>query len=47
MSVVIIRELTVGAGDKSEVQFWEPAWQAHEKAGTLLVPTGEDYRIGA
>jgi predicted nucleic acid-binding protein len=43
MSAIVIQELTAGAGDKSEVQQWERAWQAHEKAGTLLVPTGADW----
>ncbi len=43
MSAVVIQELTAGAGDKSEVQYWERAWQAHDKAGTLLVPTGADW----
>jgi predicted nucleic acid-binding protein len=40
---VAIQELTAGAVDKSDVQRWESAFKAHEKNGTLLVPTGEDW----
>ena len=43
MSAVVIQELTAGAIDKSEIQLWNAARIAHEKAGTLLVPTGEDW----
>ncbi len=43
MSVVVIQELTAGAVDKSEVQYWNAARIAHEKVRTLLVPTGEDW----
>ena len=43
MSAVVIQELTAGAIDGSEVQRWNAARVAHEKAGTLLVPTGEDW----
>jgi predicted nucleic acid-binding protein len=43
MSAVVIQELTAGAVDKSEVQRWQAALRAHEKEGTLLVPTGEDW----
>jgi predicted nucleic acid-binding protein len=43
MSAIVIQELTAGAVDKSEVQKWDAAWRAHEKEGTLLVPTGEDW----
>jgi|ERR1043165_4542328 predicted nucleic acid-binding protein len=43
MSSVVIQELTAGAADKSEVQRWHVAMRAHEKEGTLLVPTGEDW----
>ena len=43
MSAVVIQELTAGAVDKSEVQRWQAAMRAHEKEGTLLVPTGEDW----
>lgn len=45
MSTVVIQELTAGAIDKSEVQYWNASRIAHEKAGTLLVPTGEDWWI--
>lgn len=43
MSAVVLQELTAGAVDNSEVQRWNAARTAHEKAGTLLVPTGEDW----
>lgn len=43
MSVVVLQELTAGAVDKSEVQRWDASRLAHEKSGTLLVPTGEDW----
>ena len=43
MSAVVIQELTAGAADKSELQQYDAMWRAHEKAGTLLVPTGEDW----
>ncbi len=43
MSAVVIQELTTGAVDKSEVRRWHAAMRAHEKEGTLLVPTGEDW----
>lgn len=43
MSAVVIQELTTGAADSSEVKRWDTAWRAHEKEGTLLVPTGEDW----
>lgn len=43
MSAVVLQELTAGAIDKSEVQFWNAARISHEKQGTLLVPTGEDW----
>ncbi len=43
MSAVVIQELTAGAVDSSEVKRWDAAWRAHEKEGTLLVPTAEDW----
>jgi predicted nucleic acid-binding protein len=43
MSAVVIQELTAGATDKSEVQRGDAARVGHEKKGTLLVPTGEDW----
>jgi hypothetical protein len=43
MSAVVIQELTAGAVDKSEVQRWDASRRAHEKEGTLLVPSGEDW----
>jgi predicted nucleic acid-binding protein len=43
MSAVVLQELTAGALDKSEIQRWDAARLSHEKAGTLLVPNGEDW----
>ncbi|HWQ35681.1 MAG TPA: type II toxin-antitoxin system VapC family toxin [Blastocatellia bacterium] len=43
MSAVVLQELTAGANDKSDVQKWGASRRAHEKAGTLLVPNGEDW----
>jgi len=43
MSAVVLQELTAGAIDKSDVQRWDASRRAHEKEGTLLVPTGEDW----
>lgn len=43
MSAVVIQELTAGAVDKSELQRWDASRRAHEREGTLLVPTGEDW----
>jgi predicted nucleic acid-binding protein len=43
MSAVVVQELAAGAKDKSELQRLEAAHRAFEKAGTLLVPTGEDW----
>jgi predicted nucleic acid-binding protein len=43
MSAVVIQELTAGALDKSEVQYWNASRIAHKKAGTLLVPNSEDW----
>jgi predicted nucleic acid-binding protein len=43
MSVIVLQELTAGALDKSELQRLDAARRAHENAGTLLVPTGEDW----
>ena len=43
MSAVVLQELTAGAVDKSDVQRWDAARRAHEKEGSLLVPTGEDW----
>ena len=43
MSAVVIQELTAGAVDKSEIQRWDASRRAHEREGTLLVPTGEDW----
>jgi len=43
LSAVVLQELTAGAVDKSDIQRWDAARRAHEKEGTLLVPTGEDW----
>src|SRR5436853_2226567 len=45
MSAVVLQELTAGAVDKSDVQRWDAARRAHEKEGSLLVPTGEDWWV--
>jgi predicted nucleic acid-binding protein len=43
MSAVVLQELAAGADDKSELQRLDAARRGFEKAGTLLVPTGEDW----
>jgi predicted nucleic acid-binding protein len=43
MSAVVLQELTAGAVDGSEVSRWNVARRDHEREGTLLVPTGEDW----
>lgn len=43
LSAVVLQELTAGANDKSELQGWDDSRRRHEKAGTLLVPTAEDW----
>ena len=43
MSAVVLQELAAGAKDKSELQRIDASRRAHEKDGTLLVPTGEDW----
>lgn len=45
MSAVVIEELAAGAVDKSDLQRWEAVRKTHEKRGTLLVPTGEDWFV--
>jgi predicted nucleic acid-binding protein len=43
MSAVVLQGLAAGATDKSEIQRLDAARRAFEKAGTLLVPTGDDW----
>lgn len=43
MSAVVLQELTAGAPDDQIVKVWREVWKEHEKAGTLLVPNGEDW----
>ncbi|HMV49031.1 MAG TPA: type II toxin-antitoxin system VapC family toxin [Blastocatellia bacterium] len=43
MSAVVLQELTAGATDSTNLKKWETAYRLHEKEGTLLVPTGEDW----
>lgn len=43
MSAVVLQELTAGATDRANLKKWEASYRAHEKEGTLLVPTGEDW----
>jgi hypothetical protein len=43
MSVVVLQELVVGAEDEAEVKKLDKAHREYEKAGRLLVPTGEDW----
>lgn len=43
MSVVVLAELVVGAEDEAEVKALNTARREYEKAGRLLVPTGEDW----
>jgi predicted nucleic acid-binding protein len=42
-SAVVIQELAAGTLDKSRLQGLDVLRRAHEKEGTLLVPTGEDW----
>lgn len=43
LSAVVLQELTAGADDASELQFWENTGKALEKEGKLLVPSAEDW----
>lgn len=43
MSVVVMQELVAGAEDESAIKESEAARKGYEKAGRLLVPTGEDW----
>lgn len=43
MTAIVLQELTAGSRDDSIVKFWNDVRREHEKAGTLLVPTGEDW----
>lgn len=43
MSVVVLQELVIGAEDEAEVKSLNTARREYEKAGRLLVPSGEDW----
>lgn len=43
MSVVVMQELVAGAEDEAAIKESEAARKGYEKAGRLLVPTGEDW----
>lgn len=43
MSAVVLQEMTAGSGDKTEIKLWEASLRKHTTAGTLLIPTGEDW----
>ena len=43
MSVIVLQELVVGAEDEAVVKSLDTARREYEKAGRLLVPTGEDW----
>lgn len=43
LSAVVVQEMATGAAGHKELQYWRLYGQGHEKNGTLLVPTGEDW----
>ena len=43
MTAIVLQELTAGAPDNDSVKALNISRRDHEKAGTLLVPTGEDW----
>lgn len=43
LSAVVVQEMTTGASDKTDLKFWQNAYQYFEKLDRLLVPTGEDW----
>jgi predicted nucleic acid-binding protein len=43
LASVVLQELTAGANDATELQWWGNVYQAFDKEGRLLVPTGEDW----
>lgn len=43
LSAVVVQEMTTGAADRRELQYWRLFGQGHEKQATLLVPTGEEW----
>lgn len=43
MTAIVLQELTAGAPDSDSVKALNISRRDHEKAGTLLVPTGEDW----
>jgi len=46
LSAVVLQELVVGAEDEAEVKSLDAARREYEKAGRLLVPTGEAGYFG-
>lgn len=42
-SAVVLQEMTAGSGDKSELKLWKASLRKHIAAGTLLIPTAEDW----
>lgn len=45
MTAVVLQELTAGAADDATVKELDVARRSFEKAGILLVPTGEDWWV--
>jgi predicted nucleic acid-binding protein len=43
LTSVVLQEMTAGANDQTELQFWEMVYHAFDKEERLLVPTGEDW----
>ena len=43
MSAVVVQEMTTGASDRREVAVWRVFGDGHERAGSLLVPTGVEW----
>lgn len=43
LSAVVVQEMTAGAADRAEVNFWGLFRQRYEGRGELLVPTGEQW----
>ena len=45
MTAIVLQELTAGAADDSTVRLWNVARREHDRAGTFLVPDGEDWWV--
>lgn len=43
MSAVVLSERMTAANDEKEFRAYRTAWREHSEAGTLLVPTPEDW----